>query len=106
MQQKNCITLNENPHSVAIPTSSTTPYSTEDIVRINQQCKESSPLSCVFIASEIEIRHETIKTYRAMVPRDENSNPESFDSKIEELMNLEDYHVYELVDRPNDHKRF
>ena len=35
-----------------------------------------------------------------MVPRSEHSNPESYNAKLEELRNFEDYDVYEVVDRP------
>jgi len=35
-------------------------------------------------------------------PRGEHLNPESYDAKIKELRNFEDYNVYEVVDRPNN----
>lgn len=56
-------------------------------------------MSCVFIASEVESHdNASSKIYHVMVPRSEHSNPESYDAKVKELKNFEDYDGYEVVD--------
>ena len=91
--------LYREPQSVAIQIDSTITSSSKKIVRINQQPEEADPVSCVFIASEVESHdNASSKIYHVMVPRSEHSNPESYDAKVKELKNFEDYDGYEVVD--------